>query len=89
MARRKRGSTPPAGTAGFRRRQVELGDGGKLVLNVNGSITQLDAAGAVTAEWSVDDEAWPRHALRFGLHPQPATIVPEGRREAEPRPRDG
>lgn len=86
MAARKRGSTPPATTARFRRREIDLGDGSKLVLRTTGSIVQLDSAGEAKAEWSVDDADWPRHALRFGLQPQPTTIVPEGRRRAEPRP---
>lgn len=61
----------------------------KLVLHVNGLITQVDAAGETKAEWPVDDPDWPRHALRFGLQPQSTTVVPDGRRAAEPRPQDG
>jgi hypothetical protein len=89
VATQKRRPKPPATTGRFRRRQIELPDGAKLVLHDNGSITQLDAGGEVKAEWSVEDPAWPQHALRFGLQPQPATVVPEGRRRAEPRPQDG
>lgn len=86
MTARKARSKPPATANRFRRRQIELGDGVKLVLHGNGAITQLDAAGEATAQWAVDDPDWARHAIRFGLQPQPTTVVPESRREAEPRP---
>jgi hypothetical protein len=89
VAPQKHPAKPSAPAGRFRRRQVELAEGGKLVLRGNGSITHLDVEGAVAGEWSLDDPAWPRYALRFGLQPQRTTVVPEGRREAEPRPRDG
>jgi hypothetical protein len=86
VATKKTRSKPPATAARFRRRQIELGDGVKLVLHGNGTITQLDAAGVATAQWAIDDPDWARYAIRFGLQPQPTTVVPESRREAAPRP---
>jgi hypothetical protein len=79
---------PSAANRRFRRRQIELPEGGKLVLRGDGSITLTDAAGETTGTWAVDDPDWARHAIRFGLQPQPATILPQGRRDAEPRPND-
>ena len=73
----------------FRRRQIALADGGKLVLAGNGSITMTDAAGETTGTWSVGDPDWAGHAIRFGLQPQPITVPPQGRRESAPRPTDG
>ena len=87
-SQKRRAKSAPTGGR-FRPRQIELADGAKLMLHANGSITQLDAAGEAKAEWSVEDPAWPQHALRFGLQPQPETVVPEGRRRAEPRPQEG
>ncbi len=89
VAAHKRGSRTAAVAGQFRHREVALADGGRLVLHANGSITKLDASGEAMAEWSVEDPAWPQMALRLGLQPRPKTIVPEGRRVAEPRPRDG
>jgi hypothetical protein len=89
VATKKERPKRPATANRFRRRQIELGDGAKLVLHGNGSITQLDAAGEATAQWAVGDADWARYAIRFGLQPQPTTVVPESRREAEPRPQDG
>ena len=92
MASQKR-RAKSASTAGRFRLQDVVDEaiyiGAKLVLHANGSIAQLDAAGEAKAEWSVEDPAWPQYALRFGLQPQPETVVPEGRRRAEPRPQDG
>ena len=90
MAQRKIRSPRPVGAASrFRRRQIDLGEGGTLVLHGDGAITQTAADGAVVGQWGVDDSEWARHAIRFGLQPQPQTVVPESRRAAEPRPQDG
>lgn len=63
----------------FRHRELDLGDGGKLVLRADGSISQVDAAGAPTHTWSPVDPDWASHAIRFGLFPQDATVAPTGR----------
>jgi hypothetical protein len=86
VATKKARPKPPATANRFRRRQIELASGVKLVLHGNGSITQVDGAGETTAQWAVDDPDWPHYAIRFGLQPQPTTVVPESRREAAPRP---
>jgi hypothetical protein len=89
VAQRKTISRPTGTAARFRRHQIELAEGGKLVLRGDGSITQLDAAGEAVQQWAIADPEWARHAIRFGLQPQPQTVVPESRRAAEPRPQDG
>lgn len=89
MATGKTRSRAPAAARRFRRRQIELAEGGKLVLHGDGSITQTDAAGEATQQWAIGDPDWARYAIRFGLQPQPTTVVPESRRAAEPRPTDG
>jgi hypothetical protein len=76
--------TPPAPgptTHGrkFKHRELALADGGKLVLKADGSISQVDAAGAATQTWETADPAWASHAIRFGLFPQDATVAPTGR----------
>lgn len=89
MAPNKTRSQPTAAGRRFRRHQLDLAEGGKLVLHGDGSITQTDAAGETTRRWAIGDPDWARYAIRFGLQPQPETVVPESRRAAEPRPQDG
>ena len=88
MAQRKNRSQPTGAASRFRRRKIALAEGGHLVLHGDGSITQTDAAGDTVQQWAVTDPEWARRAIRFGLQPQPQTVVPESRREAEPRPQD-
>lgn len=73
----------------FKRRETDLAEGGKLVLNGDGSISQLGPEGETTHTWATDDPEWARHGIRFGLHPQAATIAPHGRRARDPRPPNG
>ena len=89
MASRKTRSQPTAPGRRFRRHQLNLAEGGKLVLHGDGSITQIDAAGETTRRWAIEDPDWARYAIRFGLQAQPETEVPESRRAPEPRPQDG
>jgi hypothetical protein len=89
VALRKTRSQPTAAGRRFRRHQLDLAEGGKLILHGDGSITQIDAAGETTRRWAIGDPDWARYAIRFGLQPQPETVVPESRRAAEPRPQDG
>lgn len=89
MAPNKTRSQPTAAGRRFRRHQLDLAEGGKLILHGDGSITQTDAAGETTRRWAIGDPDWARYAIRFGLQPQPETVVPESRRAAEPRPQDG
>ena len=63
----------------FRHRELDFGDGGKLVLRADGSISQVDASGAPTHTWVPADSDWASHAIRFGLFPQDATVAPTGR----------
>ena len=63
----------------FKRRELQLADGGKLVLDADGSIVQLDGDGTRTHAWEPADPEWARHAIRFGLYPQDATVPPTGR----------
>ena len=76
--------TPADAPRRFRRREVELAAGGKLVLNADGSIEQSGADGTVVGTWKTGDDDWARHAVRFGLKPPSETVVPPGRRDREP-----
>lgn len=69
----------------FKHREIELPEGGKLVLRGDGSIVQTDSAGETVASWKPDDDEWGRHAIRFGLHPQTRTAVPPASRVNETR----
>jgi hypothetical protein len=76
------GARPARGPAGparrFKARHLDLGDGSRLTLHPDGAIDHVDATGEVVASWALDDPDWPRHAIRFGLRPQPATVAPHG-----------
>jgi hypothetical protein len=63
----------------FKRREFEIADGGRLVLDVDGAIRRLDDHGVTTQTWTPDDPAWPNEAIRFGLHIQAPTVAPHGR----------
>ena len=69
----------------FKRREIELAEGGKLVLHTDGSISQADGQGAVVRTWGAEDPDWPRHAIRFGLVPQPDTETPPDTRGKDVR----
>jgi hypothetical protein len=84
----KRAWPTPSGRL-YKHRELELAEGGKLVLRGDGSITQTDAAGETIGKWAATDPEWAGHALRFGLQPQAETIAPHGRRMSDPRPQGG
>ena len=77
----------PAITHGhhYRRREIELAEGGKLVLDPDGSIRQVDAEGVAREAWSPGEPEWARHAIRFGLRPQSQTVAPNSRRARDAR----
>jgi hypothetical protein len=71
--------TVPVVRRKFKRHEIALGDGGKLVLETDGSIVRLDAAAEATQTWQPEDPDWARHALRFGVRPQAPTVRPDPR----------
>ncbi len=71
--------TPAARGRRFKRRELELPDGNRLILNADGSIDQVSGDGGTQQSWARDDPDWARHAIRFGLQPQEATLPPHGR----------
>lgn len=87
--RRDRSRTNAPRSGRFRRHEIELADGGKLVLHGDGSIDHVDDGGATARSWAPDDPEWPDLAIRFGLHPQAPTITPQGRRVQGTRPPRG
>jgi len=70
----------------YKRHEVALANGGRLVLDVDGTIEHVDGEGTVARAWSPDDPEWPDQAIRFGLHPQAPTVAPQGRRAMEGKP---
>lgn len=73
----------------YKRREVALAEGGRLVLHGDGSISRIDAAGETIGTWATDDPDWARHGIRFGLRQEAVTVAPHGRRAADPRPLGG
>jgi hypothetical protein len=71
--------TPAPRGRRYRRHALELPDGGRLVLGVDGLIERFDTDGATTQSWSTDDPGWPGQAIRFGLRPEATTVTPPGR----------
>jgi len=84
--RREPPHTPVLRRRRYRRHALELADGGRLVLGVDGTIDRLDAQGSTTHSWKPDDPDWPDQAIRFGLRPQAPTVTPQGRRVQGPKP---
>ena len=79
LVRRKPSRTPAHRGRRFKRHELELADGGRLVLGIDGSIDHVDDHGSVTHSWTPDDPEWPDQAIRFGLYPQARTVTPPGR----------
>lgn len=73
------GLSPDVRSRRFRRRELQLADRGTLVLDVDGSIHQLDDRGTAIRTWGPNDPEWPNEAIRFGLHAQAPTVAPHGR----------
>ncbi len=48
----------------FKPRALELTDGGRLVLGVDGSIDHIDDDGSRAHRWTPDDPEWPDLAIR-------------------------
>jgi hypothetical protein len=63
----------------YRRREVALAGGARLVLAADGTLTRFDAEGTPEHSWTPDDPEWPRLAIRFGLRSQSRTVTPAGR----------
>jgi hypothetical protein len=82
-------STPAARGPRYKRHELDLADGGRLVLGVDGTIDHHDADGARTQSWTPGDPEWPDKAIRFGIRPQADTVAPHGRRDQGTRPPHG
>jgi hypothetical protein len=78
--------SPAAHGRRYKRREVQLPEGGKLVLGADGSIAQHEAGGTLSHTWAPDDPEWARHAIRFGLYPRDATVPPTRRYRDDMRP---
>lgn len=84
---RERPRSPATGGRRFKPHELELADGGKLVLGVDGSIDHVDARGSTVQRWQLDDREWPDQAIRFGLYPQARTVTPHGQVQGAKPPR--
>jgi hypothetical protein len=80
---------PAAHGRRYRRKEVVLTEGGKLILEADGSIRQVDGEGATRESWSPGEAEWARHAIRFGLRPQRLTVAPHGIVTRDARPQAG
>lgn len=89
VVRQEPSRTPVPRGRRYKRHELELADGGKLILGVDGTIARLDDQGSTTQSWLPDDPAWPDQAIRFGVHPQAPTVTPHGRRVEGTRPPRG
>lgn len=70
--------TPATRGRRFKPHELELADGGRLVLSADGSIDHIDDHGSTMHRWKPDDPEWPDQAIRFGLRPQEPTVTPQG-----------
>ena len=85
VASKGKGAGPTTPGRHFKRRRLELAEGGALVMSGDGSIEQIDAAGTSTGKWLPTDPEWPHYAIRFGLLPHAQTIAPHGPDVPEPK----
>jgi hypothetical protein len=85
-ARTKTSPSPAAHGRRFKPHEIQLPDGGWLVLDAAGAITQLDEDRKPTGTWAPEDPEWGSRAIRFGLYPQDATVPPTGRFRDDMRP---
>lgn len=81
--------SPAAHGRRYKRKEVELAEGGKLILEPDGSIRQVDGEGATKESWSPGEAEWARHAIRFGLRPESLTVAPHGIVTRDARPQAG
>ncbi len=79
--------TPTTRGRRFKPHELELADGGRLVLGADGSIDHIDERGSTMQRWKPDDPEWPDHAIRFGLYPQARTTTPHGQVQGTKPPR--
>jgi hypothetical protein len=82
---------PPSAAQGarYRRREIDLAVGGRLILDPDGSIRHVDGEGATKQSWAPEDPDWARQAIRFGVRPQSRTVAPNSRRVRDGRPSAG
>jgi len=67
---------PSPAAHGRRYKQRELSCGGRHARpGRRRSIAQHDTDGTLAHTWAPDDPEWARHAIRFGLYPQDATVA--------------
>lgn len=77
----RHGRARPAGLPrrGFRRRELLLDDGARLVLRNDGTIERIGADGASDGSWAIGADGWSALAFRFGIRTQDPTAQPDGR----------
>jgi hypothetical protein len=80
-------ATPATRGRRFKTRELDVADGGRLVLSVDGSIDHIDERGTTKHSWKLDDPGWPDQAIRFGLYPQARTATPHGQVQGSKPPR--
>ena len=86
LAEKEPSQTPGPPGRRFRRHELVLADGARLVLGVDGSIDLIDDHGSTTHSWTPDDPEWSDQAIRFGLHREAPTVTPQGRRVPGTKP---
>jgi hypothetical protein len=86
LGRRQPPRTPATRGRRFKPHAIELTEGGRLLLGVDGSIDHVDDRDSSLHRWKPDDPGWSDQAIRFGLYPQPPTVAPSGRRVEGSKP---
>jgi hypothetical protein len=77
VARSNKQSRPSAAGRRFKHHEIELPDGGKLVLGEDGVIVEAGSDGTAVRSWPMSDPEWARIAIRFGVQPPSETTAPD------------
>ena len=76
----------PSPVRHYKRPELAIPDGGRLVLRTDGTIELLAADGTVTQSWGPEEAEWGTYAFRFGIRLQARTMAPRGPDTASAKP---
>jgi len=77
VARTQKQSRQSATGHRFKHHEIELPEGGKLVMSQDGQIAEFGSDGTAVRSWPIADPGWAGMAIRFGVQPPSDTAAPD------------